>query len=107
MEHVKSILFIYLHLTWSDRPGHYGTTRPPPYGSAPPEVCPPQAQPTTSEAGQVNSYCPVAMVLILLIFSFPLFLGPQVGTTYGNVSTVVSAGAGAAIAYVLRSVRKR
>lgn len=107
MERVNSIFFIYLHLTRSDRPEHYGTTCPPPSGPAPPEVCPPRAQPTTSEAGQVHPYCPVAMVLILLIFSFPLVLGPQVGTACGNVSTVVSAGAGAAMAYVLRSVRKR
>lgn len=47
----------------------------------------------------------VAIVLLYLMFSFSLFLGLQVNTTYGNIGMVVSAGA--AIAYVLWFVRKR
>ena len=40
-----------------------------------------------------------AIVLTYLMFSFSLFLGLQVNTTYGNIGMVVTAGA--AIAYVL------
>lgn len=47
----------------------------------------------------------LAIVLIYLMFSFSLFLGLQVSTTYGNIGMVASAAA--AIAYVLRFVRKR
>ena len=39
------------------------------------------------------------------MFSFSLLLGLQVSTTHGNAGMVVSAGA--AIAYVLRFLRKR
>lgn len=48
-----------------------------------------------------------AIVLIYLMFSFSLFLGLQVNTTYGNIGMVVSAAA--AIAYVLwvRRLRAR
>ena len=49
----------------------------------------------------------VAIVLLYLMFSFSLFLGLQVNTTYGNIGMVVSAAA--AIAYVLwvRRLRAR
>ena len=49
----------------------------------------------------------VAIVLLYLMFSFSLFLGLQVNTTYGNIGMVASAGA--AIAYVLwlRRLRAR
>ncbi len=46
-----------------------------------------------------------AIVLIYLMFSFSLFLGLQVNTTYGNLGMVLSAGA--ALAYVLRCIRNR
>ena len=46
-----------------------------------------------------------AIVLIYLMFSFSLFLGLQVNTVYGNIGMVVSAGA--AVAYVLRFIRRR
>ena len=48
-----------------------------------------------------------AIVLIYLMFSFSLFLGLQVNTTYGNIGMVASAGA--AVAYVLwvRRLRSR
>ena len=47
----------------------------------------------------------VAIVLIYLMFSFSLFLGLQINTTYGNIGMVVSAAA--AIAYVLWARRLR
>lgn len=46
-----------------------------------------------------------AIVLIYLMFSFSLFLGLQVSTTYGNIGMVATAGA--AIAYVLWVWRRR
>lgn len=46
-----------------------------------------------------------AILLIYLMFSFSLFLGLQVNTTYGNIGMVVSAAA--AIAYVLWARRLR
>lgn len=48
-----------------------------------------------------------AIVLIYLMFSFSLFLGLQVNTTYGNIGMVGSAAA--AVAYVLwvRRLRSR
>ena len=48
-----------------------------------------------------------AIVLLYLMFSFSLFLGLQVNTTYGNIGMVVSAAA--AVAYVLwvRRLRSR
>ena len=46
-----------------------------------------------------------AIVLLYLMFSFSLFLGLQVNTTYGNIGMVVSAAA--AIAYVLWARRRR
>ncbi|MYG19318.1 MAG: hypothetical protein F4208_07065 [Gemmatimonadales bacterium] len=41
----------------------------------------------------------VVIALLYLMFSFSLFLGLQVNTTYGNIGMVVSIGA--IIAYVL------
>ncbi len=46
-----------------------------------------------------------AIVLIYLMFSFSLFLGLQVNTTYGNIGMVLSAGA--ALVYILRCIRSR
>ena len=46
-----------------------------------------------------------AIVLIYLMFSFSLFLGLQVSTTYGNIGMVATAGA--AIAYVIWVWRRR
>ena len=46
-----------------------------------------------------------AIVLLYLMFSFSLFLGLQVNTTYGNIGMVVTAAA--AIAYVLLARRLR
>ncbi|MCY3700282.1 MAG: hypothetical protein OXH46_11755 [Gemmatimonadetes bacterium] len=45
------------------------------------------------------------IALLYLMFSFSLFLGLQVNTTYGNIGMVVSIGA--VIAYVLVVRRKR
>ena len=45
------------------------------------------------------------IALLYLMFSFSLFLGLQVNTTYGNIGMVVSIGA--VIAYVLVVRRRR
>ncbi len=45
------------------------------------------------------------IALLYLMFSFSLFLGLQVSTTWGNVGMVVSIGA--LIAYVLLVLRRR
>ena len=45
------------------------------------------------------------IALLYLMFSFSLFLGLQVNTTYGNIGMVVSIGA--IIAYVLVVRRRR
>jgi len=45
------------------------------------------------------------IALLYLLFSFSLFLGLQVNTTYGNIGMVVSIGA--VIAYVLVVRRRR
>ncbi|MCY3601288.1 MAG: hypothetical protein OXN85_15080 [Gemmatimonadetes bacterium] len=45
------------------------------------------------------------IALLYLMFSFSLFLGLQVNTTYGNIGMVVSIGA--VIAYVLVVHRRR
>ena len=46
-----------------------------------------------------------AIALLYLMFSFSLFLGLQVSTTWGNIGMVVSIGA--LIAYVLLILRRR
>ena len=48
-----------------------------------------------------------AILLIYLMFSFSLFLGLQVNTTYGNIGMVVSAGAAAAYVLWVRRLRSR
>ncbi len=45
------------------------------------------------------------IALLYLMFSFSLFLGLQVSTTYGNIGMVVSIGA--VIAYVVLVYRRR
>ena len=47
----------------------------------------------------------VVIALLYLMFSFSLFLGLQVSTTWGNIGTVVSIAA--AIAYVVLVYRRR